>query len=113
MDEMRHAEELIERLLFLEASPNMQQVGKISIGASVTEQLKNDLALEDAAVERLNASVRGCREVGDVGSAELLEDILKSEEDHVDWLEAQLQLIAQTGEQNYLAQQIGKNAEKH
>ena len=112
MDEMRHAEELIERLLFLEGSPNMQRVGKINIGASVSEQLKNDLALENAAVERLNANVRTCREVGDAGSAELLEDILKSEEDHVDWLEAQLELIAQAGEQNYLAQQIRKNGEK-
>jgi len=112
MEEMRHAEVIIERLLFLEGSPNMQQVGKISIGASVSEQLKNDLALENAAVERLNASVRTCREVGDVGTAELLKDILKSEEDHVDWLEAQLELIAQAGEQNYLAQQIRKNGEK-
>jgi len=112
MDEMRHAEQLIERLLFLEGAPNMQRVGKISIGTSVSEQLKNDLALENAAVERLNASVRTCREVGDVGSAELLKDILKSEEDHVNWLEAQIDLIGQAGEPNYLAQQIRKNEEK-
>ncbi len=112
IDEMRHAEELIERMLFLEGAPNMQRLGKINIGTTVIDQLKSDLSLENAAVERLNAGVRALRELGDVGSAELLEEILESEEEHVDWLEAQLELIRQAGEQNYLAQQIRKKEEK-
>jgi len=112
LDEMRHAEELIERMLFLEGTPNMQRIGKISVGPTVGEQLRADLALENAAVERLNAGIRICRELFDVGSANLLEDILESEEDHVNWLEAQIELIGQAGEQNYLAQQLRKNEEK-
>ena len=112
IDEMRHAEQLIERMLFFEGAPNMQRLGKLDIGTTVSKQLRADLALENAAVERLNAGIRTCRELGDVGSAELLEDILESEEEHISWLEAQIDLVGQTGEQNYLAQQIRKNAEK-
>ncbi len=112
VDEMHHAEEMIERVLFLEGVPNVQRLGKIEIGETVPEQLKVDLALENAAVARLNDGIRTCRELGDEGTADLLEDILESEEDHVNWLEAQLELIKQTGEQNYLAQQIKKGEEK-
>ena len=104
--EMKHAEQLIERVLFLKGIPNVQRLGKINIGETVAEQLKEDLALEQAALVRLNAGIQTCREAGDNGSAELLEHILVSEENHVQWLESQLNLIAQVGEQNYLAQQI-------
>jgi bacterioferritin len=112
VDEMRHAEMLIERILFLEGVPNVQRLAKIAIGEQVPEQLKVDLKLENAAVSRLNDGIRSCRDLGDVGTAELLEDILESEEKHVNWLEAQLELIEQAGEQNYLAQQIRKDDEK-
>lgn len=106
IDEMKHAEEVIERILLLEGVPNVQRLGKILIGQTVPEQLQSDMALELAAVERLNVGVKTCRELGDATSAELLEEILGSEEDHVDWLEAQVTLLGQVGEQNYLAQQI-------
>jgi bacterioferritin len=106
IDEMKHADELIERVLFLEGLPNVQRLGTVMIGQSVAEILKNDLALEMAALPRLNQGVATCRDAGDTGSEELLREILVSEEKHVDWLESQLALIAQVGEQNYLAQQI-------
>jgi bacterioferritin len=106
IDEMRHAEQLIERVLFLEGVPNVQRLGKIHIGERVPEQLKIDLALEMEAIPRLNDGIQLCTEVGDNNTRHLLEEILESEEEHVDWLEAQLELIEQVGEQNYLAQQI-------
>jgi bacterioferritin len=106
IDEMKHADQLIERVLFLEGLPNVQRLGKINIGLTVVEQLKNDLAVEMEAVPRLNKSIELCRQAGDNGTAELLEDILVSEEEHVDWLEAQLELVKQVGEAHYLAQQI-------
>ncbi len=111
MSEMKHAEKLIERILYLEGVPNVQRLGKILIGETVREQLDSDLALERDAVARLNAGIRTCREVGDNGSRLLLEEILESEEEHINWLEAQLALIAQTGEQNYLSEQIRKEDE--
>ena len=104
--EMKHAEELIERILYLEAVPNMQRLEKVNVGEKVKEQLKLDLDLEIAGVERLNKSIALAVEVGDNGSRELLEKILTSEEEHLHWLESQLELIKQVGEQNYLAQQI-------
>jgi bacterioferritin len=104
--EMKHAEELIERVLFLEGIPNVQRLWKISIGENVQEILKADYALELEALPRLNAGIELCREAGDNNSRHLLEEILEEEEDHVDWLEAQLSLIEQVGIQNYLAQQI-------
>jgi len=111
MSEMKHAEKLIERVLFLEGVPNVQRLGKISIGETVPEQLKSDLALEQEAVARLNPGIETCREAGDNGSRMLLEEILESEEEHIDWLEAQLDLIKQVGVQNYLAEQIRKEDE--
>jgi bacterioferritin len=106
IDEMKHADQLIERVLFLEGLPNLQRLGKLNIGQTVVEQLKNDLAVEMEAVPRLNRAIAECRTVGDNGTCELLEDILVSEEEHVDWLEAQLELVKQIGEAHYLAQQI-------
>ena len=104
--EMKHAEELIERVLFLEGVPNVQKLDKIMIGESIPEILKVDLALELQALPRLNKGIETCRELGDNNSRHLLEEILEDEEEHVDWLEAQLALIEQVGVQNYLAQQI-------
>lgn len=106
IEEMKHADKLIERVLYLEGLPNVQRLGKINIGQSVLEMLKNDLAVETVAIPLLNKSIETCRQLGDNGSVELLEDILVSEEEHVDWLEAQLELVKQVGEANYLAQQI-------
>jgi len=104
--EMKHAEELIERVLFLEGIPNVQRLGKINIGENVPEILKSDYALEMDALPRLNKGIETCRELGDNNSRHLLEEILAEEEEHVDWLEAQLALIEQVGPQHYLAQQI-------
>ncbi|MBX3188724.1 MAG: bacterioferritin [Labilithrix sp.] len=106
IDEMKHADELIERILFLEGLPNVQRLGKINIGQTVVEMFKNDLAVEMEAVPRLNATIAECRKLGDNGTADLLEDILVSEEAHIDWLEAQQELVKQVGEAHYLAQQI-------
>jgi bacterioferritin len=106
IDEMKHADQLIERVLFLEGLPNVQRLGKINIGQTVVEQLKNDLAVEMEAVPRLNKAITECRTIGDNGTVELLEDILVSEEEHVDWLESQIELMKQLGETNYLTQQI-------
>ena len=91
--EMKHADEVIERILYLEGIPNMQRLSKVAVGESVPEQLRLDLALELEAVERLNRAVVLCREHGDNGTCEILERILVSEEEHVDWLETQLSLI--------------------
>ncbi|GIW43702.1 MAG: bacterioferritin [Candidatus Binatia bacterium] len=106
IEEMKHADELIERILYLEGVPNMQRLGKVRVGETVPEQLKLDLALEKEAVERLNRAIALAVEVGDNGTRELLESILTSEEEHIEWLEAQLHLLREVGEQNYLAQQI-------
>ena len=104
--EMKHAEEVIERILFLDAIPNMQRLGKINIGENVPEQLRLDLALEMEALPRLNKGMETCREMGDNTTRHLLETILTDEEEHIDWLEAQLALIEQVGAPNYLAQQM-------
>jgi len=106
IDEMKHADKLIERILFLEGLPNVQKMGKVRTGESVVEQLKLDLDTEREAVDLLNRGIKLARDVGDNGSSELLESILESEEEHIDWLEAQLTLVKQVGEANYLAQQI-------
>ena len=106
IDEMKHADGLIERILFLEGIPNVQRLAKINIGETVLEQLKSDQALELDAIGRLNAAIELCRSLGDHGSREHLEGILVSEEKHLDWIESQLSLVAQVGEQNYLSQQI-------
>jgi bacterioferritin len=104
--EMRDADRLIARILYLEGVPNLQRLGKINVGEHVPEQFRLDLEVERAAITSLNAAIELCRSLGDNGSRELLEDILKGEEEHANWLEAQLTLIAQVGEANYLAQQI-------
>jgi len=106
IDEMKHADELIDRVLYLDGVPNLQRLGKINVGQSVAEQLALDLELEKVAIAFLNESCVTCRSVGDHGSYDLLQKILVSEEEHADWLEAQLGLIEQVGEKNYLAQQI-------
>jgi len=106
MGEMHHADRLIERILYLEGVPNVQRLGKINVGQNVPEQLRLDLDLERAAVTALNSGIERCRSLGDNGSRDLLEEILKSEEGHIDWIESQLELIKQAGEGNYLAEQI-------
>ena len=104
--EMKHADELIERILYLEGVPNLQRLSKVNVGESVPEQLRLDRETEVDAIARLNKGIALCVEVGDNGSRDLLERILTSEEDHLDWLETQLSLVTSLGEANYLAQQL-------
>jgi bacterioferritin len=104
--EMKHAQDVIDRILYLDGVPNMQKYMKINVGQTVPEQHQFDLATEKDAVDRLNRGIELCRSLGDNGSRVLLESILKEEEGHIDWLEAQLLQIQQLGLENYLAQQI-------
>jgi bacterioferritin len=106
IEEMKHAQQVIERILYLDGRPNMQKYMKINVGKTVAEQHSFDLLLEKDAVGRLNKGVELCRTKGDNGTRALLEKILVEEEEHVDWLEAQLQQIKDIGIENYLAQQI-------
>jgi len=106
IDEMKHADELIKRILFLEGVPNVQRYNKISIGETVKEQLELDLQMEYGAVERFRDGIALCRAEKDESSAEMLEDMLVSEERHVDWIETQLELVRQVGLENYLTEQI-------
>ncbi len=106
IDEMKHAETLIDRILFLDGIPNLQRLGKVNVGETPVEQFRNDLAFEYDAVKRLNDGIKVCRDLGDNGSRDLLEKILVAEEEHVDWLETQLELVKQLGEAQYLAQQV-------
>jgi bacterioferritin len=106
--EMKDAEALIERILYLEGTPNLQRLGTVMVGETIPEQMNVDLQLERDAIARLNAGIAACLEVGDNGSRELLEHILEGEEDHADWLETQLSLLRDIGEAHYLAQQIDK-----
>ncbi|MBM3774556.1 MAG: bacterioferritin [Acidobacteria bacterium] len=106
IEEMKHADELMDRILFLESAPNMSDLFPIRVGATVKQQLENDMRLELDAIPRLNAAIKTSTEVGDNTSRELFERILKDEEHHVDWLEAQLHVIGEVGIENYLAQQI-------
>ena len=108
IDEMKHADRIIERILYLEGIPNLQRLNKVNVGESVLEQFRLDLALEVEALARLNDGVKLCRDHNDHGTETLLREILVSEEEHADWLETQLGLIAQIGESNYLAQQINE-----
>ena len=101
-DEMKHAEKLIARIIFLEGRPVVSQLNKIGVGATVDEQLKNDRAAEDGAIKAYNEGIRLCLEVGDNGTRELIDSNLVDEEAHIDWLEAQLDQITQMGLQNYL-----------
>ncbi|CAN5638134.1 bacterioferritin [soil metagenome] len=102
IDEMKHADALAERILFLDGLPNFQALGKLRIGENPREILECDLALEMEAVPQLKTAIAHCEEAGDFVSRKLFADILESEEEHVDWLETQLSLIARLGEQNYL-----------
>jgi len=106
IEEMRHADILMQRILFLEGIPNMTELGPIKVGADVKSQMENDLALEMDAVPRLNAAIKRATEVGDNGSRELFKQILLDEEHHIDYLEGQLHIIEEIGLDNYLAQQI-------
>jgi bacterioferritin len=106
IDEMRHAEQLTERILFLDGIPNFQRVFPLRIGENVPEQFESDLQLEYAAIERLNAGIALAVELGDNGTRELLAEILVSEEEHTDWLETQLETIRQIGAELYLAQHL-------
>ena len=105
--EMIHAEKLIGRILFLEGSPTVSKLNRIVIGAAVQAQHENDLKAEEGAVRNYNAGIKLTAEVGDNGTRELLNSILEDEEEHLDWLEAQLDQIRQMGIQNYLVEQLG------
>ncbi len=104
--EMKHAEAIIERILFLEGLPKMNEIGTISIGKDVSGQLKNDLALEKGAVAAYNKAVETCRKAADNATADFLKEILKDEEEHVDYLETQLSLIEQLTLPIYLTEQM-------
>jgi bacterioferritin len=110
IDEMKHAEAFIERILLLDGAPIVNELFPLKIGQTVQDQMENDLALEYAAVTRLNNAVKTAVEAGDNGSRELFEKILIDEERHIDWLEAQLHLIKEVGLDNYLAQQLHEKA---
>jgi bacterioferritin len=107
IEEMKHAEKLIARILYLEGLPIVSELKKMNIGAKVEFQLKNDHAAEAGAIKAYNEGVRLCLELGDNGTRELIEDNLQDEETHIDWLEAQLDQIEQMGLKNYLLGQVG------
>ena len=111
IEEMTHAEKLIERILYLDGTPNMSDYFKINVGATVEQQLNNDLDVEYDAVKRLNNGIRTCVAAGDNGSRELLQQILVDEEHHIDFLEGQLHAIKEMGIQNYLTRQLGDQKE--
>ena len=106
IDEMKHADKLTERILFLDGLPNFQNLGKLRIGESPMEIFKADLALEYDALPTLREAIAYCEQAGDYVSRDLFTDILESEEEHIDWIETQLDLVARVGEQNYLQSKI-------
>ena len=106
IDEMKHADQLMDRILFLEGIPNVQRLYKINVGETVKEQFESDLGLEKGAIDRLNKGIVVCRDLGDNGTRAMLEEILVSEEEHADWLETQLDLIGRVGEKPYLVENI-------
>ena len=107
IDEMRDADRVIDRILFLGGLPNLQRIGSVAIGETVPEQFEVDLALEREAIERYNAAIALAVAESDNGTRELLEQLLVGEETHADWLQTQLELIERIGVQNYLASQLG------
>ena len=107
VDEMKHADALIQRILFLEGLPNLQQLNKLLVGENVREILAGDLQLEHRAIPDLRAAIAHCEECADYVSRDLLQGILVNEEEHVDWLETQLELIEKTGLENYIQSQMG------
>ena len=106
IDEMKHAELVIDRILFLEGVPNLQRYHKLHVGETVKEQLESDLQVEYTSITFLNQAIKTARDAADNATEDLLTKILVSEEEHTDWIETQLELIKQIGEQNYLAQQM-------
>jgi bacterioferritin len=106
IDEMKDADALIERILFLEGLPNLQRLGTVRVGETAVEKLQLALDLEAEAIDRLNRGIARSVELGDNGTRELLEQILTGEESHADWLETQLELVSQVGDAHYLAQNI-------
>ena len=108
IDEMKHADAIITRILFLEGVPNLQRYHKLHVGETVKEQLESDLQLEYSAIAFLNQSIEVAHRVVDNATEDMLTKILVGEEEHTDWLETQLELIRQVGEQNYLSQQLKK-----
>ena len=106
MEEMKHADDVIDRILFLDGVPNMQRLSPVRVGEEPVEQHQLDLELEVDAVKRINDAIALCRDKGDNGTRELLDKILEDEEDSVDWLEAQLHLVKEVGRERYLAEQI-------
>lgn len=107
IDEMKHAEKLIARILFLEGTPIVSRLKEIRIGPDIESQFRNDRTAEEGAIRAYNAGIRQAAELGDNGTRELLETILKDEEAHIDWIETQLDQIQQIGVQSYLLEQIG------
>jgi bacterioferritin len=112
IEEMVHAEKLMDRILFLEGTPNMTDIGSINVGTNVKGQFESDLALEMEAVKQLNRAIKTATEAGDNASRALFEEILADEEEHVDYLEGQLHAIGEMGIENYLPQQIHKGEGK-
>lgn len=106
IEEMKHAQTLIDRILYLEGVPNLQKYQKINVGATIPEQMEFELAAETEALRLYNAAIKICREAGDNGSAGLFEQLLLDEEGHADWLETQIALIKEIGLPNYLAQNL-------
>ena len=108
IDEMKHAEKLIARILFLEGKPIVSELNPLHIGETVEAQLRNDLEAEAGAIKGYNEAIRVCLELGDNGSRDLIESNLRDEEEHLDWLEAQLDQVNQMGLQNYLQAQVAE-----
>jgi bacterioferritin len=106
IEEMQHAQKVIDRILYFDGAPNMQKYMKINVGRTVPEQFQFDLDVEYQAVPRLNKGIEVARAQGDNGTRALLEEILEDEEEHVDWLEAQLHMVKEIGVENYLAQKL-------
>jgi bacterioferritin len=110
IDEMKHADQIVERILFLEGTPNVQAYDKIQVGSNVKQQLENDLGLEQAALTVLRPGIKTCLDAHDDATRELLEHIVVDEEHHIDWIETQFHQIKEVGYENYLAQQIFKKS---